>query len=99
MVGWNIAQLEGKKSLCNEVTIITKRSNHIPIFTTIDNIGSTGYDIFFVENYVWQGDRYSISRPVLRSFGRGVLKIGGIYIVKQCINRLWSDFFVGFVCK
>ncbi len=38
MVGVYIAQLDGKKSLCNEVTIITKRSNHIPIFTMIDMI-------------------------------------------------------------
>jgi len=38
IVGVYIAQLEGKKSLCNEVTIITKRSNHIPIFTMIDMI-------------------------------------------------------------
>jgi len=35
-VAWYITQLLGKKSLCSEVTIITKRSNHIPIFTMID---------------------------------------------------------------
>ena len=37
-VGEYITQPEGKYSLCREVTIITKRSNHIPTFTTIDNI-------------------------------------------------------------
>ena len=30
--------LDGRKSLCNEVTIITNLSNHIPIFTKIDKI-------------------------------------------------------------
>lgn len=38
IVGEYITQPAGKYSLCNEVTIITKRSNHIPTFTTIDNI-------------------------------------------------------------
>jgi len=32
-VGWNMAQLEGRKSRCSDVAIITNRSNHIPIFT------------------------------------------------------------------
>ena len=35
IVGENIAQLEGIKSLCKEVQMITKRSNHIPTFTRI----------------------------------------------------------------
>ena len=38
LVGEYITQPEGKYSLCNEVTIITKRSNHIPTFTTTDNM-------------------------------------------------------------
>ena len=37
-VGWNIVQLEGIKSLCNDNTIITNLSNHIPIFTNIVRI-------------------------------------------------------------
>ena len=37
-VGENIVQLDGRKSLCKEVTIITNHSNHIPIFTKIDKI-------------------------------------------------------------
>tara|TARA_B110000003_G_C16500291_1_gene477144 strand:+ start:554 stop:871 length:318 start_codon:yes stop_codon:yes gene_type:complete len=37
-VGENIVQEEGRKSLCRDVTIITKRSNHIPIFTNIDRM-------------------------------------------------------------
>src|SRR6478736_5506918 len=32
-VGWYIAQLEGRKSRCSEVTIMTNRSNHIPTST------------------------------------------------------------------
>src|SRR5688572_8946489 len=35
-VGVYIAHEDGKKSLCNDVTIITKRSNHIPIFTNME---------------------------------------------------------------
>ena len=38
IVGEYINQPEGKYSLWSEVTMITKRSNHIPTFTTIDNI-------------------------------------------------------------
>ena len=38
IVGENIAQLEGMKSLCKEVQMITKRSNHIPMFTIMDKI-------------------------------------------------------------
>ena len=38
IVGENIAQLDGMKSLCNEVQMITKRSNHIPMFTMIDKM-------------------------------------------------------------
>ena len=29
-----MAQLEGMKSRCNEVTMMLKRSNHIPTFTS-----------------------------------------------------------------
>src|SRR6266446_9684270 len=32
-VGWYICQEEGRKSVASEVTIMTKRSNHIPAFT------------------------------------------------------------------
>src|SRR5690606_34329001 len=35
-VGDNMVNDDAKYSLCNEVTIITKRSNHIPMFTTIE---------------------------------------------------------------
>ena len=36
--GLYITQLEGRKSRCKEVTTITNRSNHIPIFTNIEMI-------------------------------------------------------------
>ena len=47
-VGENIDQLDGKKSLCRDVTIITKRSNHIPIFTKIDKI-KVAIKLFLIE--------------------------------------------------
>lgn len=36
IVGENIAQEDGRKSLCSDVTMITNRSNHIPMFTKIE---------------------------------------------------------------
>ena len=32
-VGWNMPQLDGRKSRAMEVTMMTKRSNHMPILT------------------------------------------------------------------
>src|SRR6201987_5967515 len=37
-VGWYMFQVDGKNVRHNVGTIITKRSNHIPMFTTIDKI-------------------------------------------------------------
>jgi hypothetical protein len=34
--GEYMVHMEGKYSLCNEVTMITKRSNHIPMFTKME---------------------------------------------------------------
>jgi len=41
-VGMNICQLDGRKSLDSEVTIITYLSNHIPMFTQITSRNKTG---------------------------------------------------------
>src|SRR6185436_6465349 len=35
IVGWYIPQDEGTKSRCSDVTTMTKRSSHMPTFTTI----------------------------------------------------------------
>tara|TARA_B100001758_G_C18293338_1_gene548254 strand:+ start:782 stop:1012 length:231 start_codon:yes stop_codon:yes gene_type:complete len=37
-VGEKYAQLDGRKSRLKEVIVITKRSNHIPMFTKIETI-------------------------------------------------------------
>tara|TARA_S200000501_G_scaffold365726_1_gene399545 strand:+ start:623 stop:940 length:318 start_codon:yes stop_codon:yes gene_type:complete len=47
-VGENIVHDDGRKSRCNEVTIITKRSNHIPIFTKIDRINVATKDVLIL---------------------------------------------------
>ena len=36
MVGWNMPHDEGRKSRWSEVTMITKRSNHMPMLTKIE---------------------------------------------------------------
>ena len=41
IVGEKLPQLEGRKSRVSEVTAITKRSNHMPMFTKIDTTKST----------------------------------------------------------
>ena len=41
MVGVKYPQLAGRKSRLNEVMVITKRSNHMPMFTKIDTIHMT----------------------------------------------------------
>lgn len=43
--GENMVHAVGKKSLCNEVTIITNLSNHIPIFTKIESINVATNDV------------------------------------------------------
>tara|TARA_B100001250_G_C19635240_1_gene715641 strand:+ start:666 stop:983 length:318 start_codon:yes stop_codon:yes gene_type:complete len=50
-VGENIVHDEGRKSRCNEVTIITKRSNHIPILTNIDkmNVATNDVRILYIQ--------------------------------------------------
>jgi hypothetical protein len=50
-VGEYIAHDEGKKSLCNEVVIITKRSNHIPMFTKIEMMKTK---VIFLLNFLNQ---------------------------------------------
>lgn len=37
-LGEYITHPDGRYSLCKDVTMITKRSNHIPTFTTIDSM-------------------------------------------------------------
>src|ERR1700756_2799691 len=51
-VGWNIAQLEGMKSRCSDVSMITKRSNHMPILTTIDKTHDTGIFLLTDLNHI-----------------------------------------------
>src|SRR5215467_11920579 len=41
-VGLKYPHDEGRKSRCSDVTMITKRSNHIPMLTTIDRTNSAG---------------------------------------------------------
>ena len=41
-VGWYIDQLDGRKSRCSEVTMMTKRSNHIPTLTRSEMPKSAG---------------------------------------------------------
>jgi len=36
IVGLNMPQLEGKNVRCNPPTMMTKRSNHMPIFTRME---------------------------------------------------------------
>jgi hypothetical protein len=47
-VGENIDHEEGRKSRCNDVTIITKRSNHIPILTNIDKMNVATKDVLIL---------------------------------------------------
>ena len=42
MVGRYIVQLEGRKLRCSDVTMITKRSNHMPTFTRMERMNSAG---------------------------------------------------------
>ena len=37
-----MAQLEGRKSRCSDVTMMTKRSNHMPTLTSIEMTNTTG---------------------------------------------------------
>ena len=52
--GENIVHEDGRKSRCNEVTIITNLSNHIPIFTNIDKINVATNDVLILYiQYNW----------------------------------------------
>src|SRR6185436_9153716 len=44
-VGRYIPQLDGRKSRCSEVTMITKRSNHMPTLTSRETAKSTGTEV------------------------------------------------------
>ena len=39
-----MTQLDGRKSRCSEVTMITKRSNHMPMLTKIESTKSQASD-------------------------------------------------------
>src|SRR5512138_3751047 len=45
IVGVYMAQLEGRKSRCSDVTMITNRSNHIPTLIRIDNTKIAGMEV------------------------------------------------------
>jgi hypothetical protein len=44
-VGMYMAQLDGKKSRWSEVTIMTNRSNHMPMFIRIERTKIAGMDV------------------------------------------------------
>ena len=70
IVGEYIAQLDGTKSRCKLVTIITKRSNHIPTLT--GGYGQNDLHRFYKHHFIPKSPKDMRNIPISRTVGANI---------------------------